>query len=172
MNKIIPFLQDNISLIKANLLISSVTVLSSLIIAKIIVFPIIKGKKKPSDFSKMKLNFLINCMKNHEKMKLSDYILLPLYSKISKKSGDEEDFEDVDNENDTVAKIKKSKKIIKKLTNDFINDESEVKTQYASQRDKIFYLLLNNIHFLKNDNTSNYNNNQINNYSNEEIENS
>lgn len=175
MNKIIPFLQDNISIIKENLLMSSVTILSSLIIAKITVFPLIKSKKKPKDFSKMKLNFLINCIKKHEKMKPSDYILLPLFNKTIKNCKDEEDFEDIFNENDTVAKIKKSKKIIKKLTNDFLNDNSEVKDQYANQKDKIFYLLLNNIHFLKNNSNNAINsnhNNRFNNASNKEIESS
>lgn len=173
MNKIIPFLSENIAIIKENILMSSLTVLSSIIIAKIVVFPIIKVKKKTSDFPKMKLNYLMSCMKKHEKMKPSDYILLPLFSKTFRKSNDEEDFEDIDNECDTVAKIKKSKKIIKKLTKDFISDEGQNKNQNGSQKDKIFYLLLNNIHFLNNDNSeNNYHNNRIQNTNSKEIENS
>ncbi len=156
MSKIITFLKDNIAIIKENILISSITVLSSLIIAKIAVFPIFKGKKRPSlEFSKVKLNFLMNFMTKHEKIKTSFYILLPLFNKIFRKNNnDDKDFEDIDDENDTVAKIKKSQKIIQKLTNDFINNERAKTNQFSSQKDKIFYLLLNNMHFIKSDNNA------------------
>ena len=117
----------------------------------------------------------MNCYNNYEKMKLSHYILLPLLNKNLQKK-DEDELEDFDNENDTVAKIKKSKKIIKKLTKEFIKEEGHtINNQNGSQRDKIFYLLLNNIHFLKNDNNNNnfHNNNIYNdNYKVKEKENS
>lgn len=174
MNKIIPFIQENISIIKENIVTSSITILSSLIIVKIFVVPMITGKKKPATYSKIVLHYLMNCYNKYENMKPLDYILIPLLNKKLRKLDDEEYLEDFENQNDTVAKINKSKKIIKKLTKDFIKEDAQNVNQYGSQKDKIFYLLLNNIHFLKDNHNKNLDNENKLNFDNKnkEIENS
>lgn len=172
MNKILPLLQEYISNVKANITISSITILSSLLIAKILVFPLMKSKKKNLDYSKMKLNFFINLIKKTEKTNVNNLIFVPFLNKMLKMiKGDEDDENDL--ADDSVSKIKKTKKIINKLTKEFIKKEEKVHNKnYESRRDKIFYILLNNMHFIKNNNNKNklMNDNSSNKY--EEIENS
>lgn len=162
MNKIIPFLQENYAIIKANLTMSSLTILSSMIIAKIFIFPFIKGKKKNLNYSKIKLNHLINLMNKSESIKLNNIIFLPFMNKILKMIKPDEEFETINSDdNDNVVKIKRTKKIIQKLTKEYIkSEEKNPKNKYESQKDKIFYFLLNNIHFINN-NVDNITNKQI-----------
>lgn len=157
MNKFLPLLQECIANLRANIAISSITILSSIIITKIILFPLIRSKKKNLDYSKIKLNYLVSLLKKTETTNANNLIFIPFLNKIFRMI--KEDDDDIDEEtgiSNSVSKIKKTKKIIKKLTKDFIKQEEKVNNnKYQSQRDKIFYILLNNMHFINNNNNKN-----------------
>jgi len=166
MNKIIPIIQECISNIKANLTMSAITIMSSLLIAKIFVFPYIKGKKKNLDYSRMKLNYFINLLKKSEIIKPINIIFMPVMNKILRALREDEDYDENDYGNDNVVKIKKTKKIIKKLTKEFMKQEEKDRNNNQSQtpKDKIFYILLNNMHFINNNCNNNQNNNNHNHF--------
>jgi hypothetical protein len=145
-------IQEYISNVKANIAMTSITILSSLIIAKIILFLFIKTRKKSLDYSKIKLNYFLNLIKKTEKNNANNIIFLPFYNKMLKLLKEDEDLLE-NNEDDFVSKFNKTKKIIKKLTKDFLKQKEKINNnKFESQRDKIFYVLLNNLHFMNKNN--------------------
>lgn len=153
MNKILPLLQECISEVKANIAMSSITIISSFLIAKIIVFPLMRSKKKNLDYSKIKMNCLINLIKKTETNNANNLIFVPFLNKMLKMISEDDE---IDENNDSISKLKKTKKILKKITSIFIKQEEKVHdNKFDSQRDKIFYLLMNNMHFINNNNNKN-----------------
>ncbi len=172
MNKILPFLQECISNLKANIVMSSITIISSLLISKMIFLPLMRYKKKNLQYSQKKLNFLLNLIKKSETTNLNNLIFVPYLTKILKIIREEEDIDDNNEANNIVTKLKKTKKIINKLTKEFIKQEEKVhNSEFKSQKDKIFYILLNNMHFMNSNNKSKIMNDNISSKF-EEVENS
>ncbi len=174
MNKIITFFQENFFAIKSNLTGSSITILSTILIAKLFLFPYIRAKKKTLDFLRIKINILLKYCDKNKLNKPNNLIFMSYLNHLIKTFNEDEaeeiDFQ-VDEKIETVTKIKKTKKIIKKLTNEFLKEEETKKPNtYESRKDKIFYLLLNNMHFINNNNLQK--NNNLNNYNNEVVANS
>jgi len=129
-------------------------------------------KKKNLQYSQKKLNFLLNLIKKSETTNLNNLIFVPYLTKILKIIREEEDIDDNNEANNIVTKLKKTKKIINKLTKEFIKQEEKVHdSEFKSQKDKIFYILLNNMHFMNSNNKSKIMNDNISSKF-EEVENS
>lgn len=158
MNKILPHVRTLVENIKENIAISCLTIAASLYLAKKILFPIIKSKKNKCKQSQELpwlcsnfINFFKSKFRKNKNFQLC-YLFINNLTTISNEEGysDSEINDNINNKNPNEIKIKKTKKLIKKITLDYIKEDEKVKKteDYNSKKDKIFYILLNNLSFL------------------------
>jgi len=145
--------KEAFNLIKENSLYSSLTIIVSFIITNKIIIPLFSSRKKYryKGFSALKIEKLIDFL---TEKKSKNYIFSYLNF-----LGNNRNKENEDNNNNPSDKIQKTKKIIKKLTEEYItNDKKTRDDKYDSRKDQIFYLLLNNMHVIKENNNITNNN--------------
>lgn len=99
----------------------------------------------------MKLNYLINLLKKSEINNLNNIIFLPCLSKIINIINEDDELKKK-NENNLFLKIKKTKRMIEKLTKDYLKQDEKIinYNKFERHKDKIFYILLNNMYFINN----------------------
>jgi len=163
-------INESLKLFKENSLYSSLTILISLIISKKLIIPLLFKKSRRANklnkFCLLRIEKLLESFKRKKtKNFIFSYINIGLEKNKRNKDNDNENEDDNDNDNDNdnnnpLNKIKKTKKIIKKLTEEFIKTEQKTRNdKYDSRKDQIFYLLLNNMHVIKENNNNNKNKN-------------
>jgi hypothetical protein len=139
-----------LDLIKENYLYSSMTILVSFIITKKIIIPFFTKRKmyKLNKFSFLRIGKLFDFLKQKKtKNYIFSYLNMGQEYKISNSV--------LDNSPSDI--IKNTKRIIKKLTEDFIKTDKKTRNnKYDSRKDQIFYFLLNNMHVIKGNNNQNF----------------
>lgn len=139
--------KEGFNLLKENALYSSLTIFLSFIITNKLIIPLFTSRKgsRSNKFTSYRFEKLIEFIRE----KKSKNIILT-YLKLGLKTSNES--ENDLNENCT-DKIKRTKKIIKKLTEEYIKNDNKTRNdKYDSRKDQIFYLLLNNMHVIKENN--------------------
>lgn len=144
--------REGLQLIKENSLYSALTIIASFIITNKIIIPLLSSRKsiKFNKFSALRIEKLVEYF---AEKKSKNFIFSYLNIGLEKPKEIDDDL------NNPSDKIKKTKKIIKKLTEDYLkNDQKTRNDKYDSRKDQIFYLLLNNMHVIKENNNNNNNN--------------
>ena len=143
MNNISLLAKESFQLIKENSLYSSLTIIASIIITNKLIIPLFFSRKnnKSNKFTILKIEKLEELL-----LKKSPNLLLS-YLTLGSVNYQEIIDDSLINSSD---KIQKTKKIIKKLTEEYIKNDNKTRDdKYDSRKDQIFYHLLNNMHVIK-----------------------
>jgi hypothetical protein len=168
MSNITLLINDSFKLIKENSLYSSLTIIFSFIISKKIIIPLLFSKSRRSNksnkFSLLRIEKLLEILiRKKTKNFIFSYLNIGLEKKRKNTYINDNDNDNENNDVNSLDKIQKTKKIIKKLTEEFIKIEQKSRNdKYDSRKDQIFYLLLNNMHVIKENNNNKVNNIKVN----------